>query len=87
MGVVFGLPQAVFGLLAVVCGISIIAWALYNSLVERRTEYSGGFLTFGLGPILALFGGLWLREAFAKTRSPERDGERPNNALERTRDR
>lgn len=71
LGVFFGLPQAFFGLLSVICGIAIIGWVLYNSLISRKHEYTGGFLTFGLGPALALFGVVWLRSAFTRQRASE----------------
>jgi hypothetical protein len=66
LGVIFGLPQALLGLLALVAGIAIVGWVLYNSFIARLPEYTGGFLTFGLGPVLALFGLFWLREAFIR---------------------
>jgi hypothetical protein len=86
LGVFFGLPQAAFGLIAVACGISIIAWVAYNSFVDWQPQYTGGFLTFGLGPALVLFGWYWLREAFVKSRADSVRDTGPNNALERTRD-
>ncbi len=50
LGILFGFPQAVFGILAMICGISIIGWVVYNAFVKRQPEYGGGFLTFGIGP-------------------------------------
>jgi protein-S-isoprenylcysteine O-methyltransferase Ste14 len=69
LGVIFGLPQALLGIFAIICGVSIVGWVLYNSFVKRQSEYSGGFLTFGIGPALAVFGWLWLREAFVRSRN------------------
>jgi hypothetical protein len=37
---------------------------LYNTLVERQPEYTGGLMTLGVGPALVLFGMTWLRSAF-----------------------
>lgn len=37
------------------CGLAIIGWVIYNSLIRRLPEYTGGFLTFGLGPIMVFF--------------------------------
>jgi hypothetical protein len=54
-----GLPQAIFGLISIIIGISIIVWVIYNSFWPPNPHYSGGFLTFGAGPSLVLFG-LWL---------------------------
>jgi ABC-type phosphate transport system permease subunit len=56
VGLLMGLPQAIFGLLSLVIGISIIAWVIYNSFWQRNPHYTGGFLTFGAGPALVLFG-------------------------------
>lgn len=64
LGVLMGIPQALFGLLCVLAGLSIIVWVLYNTFVERQPEYSGSLLSFGLGPVLCLFGMSWLVSAF-----------------------
>lgn len=84
--VIFGIPQALFGMLAFVSGISIIAWVLYNSLVERQAEYSGGFLTFGFAPVIAIVGWFWLREALAKARQSQEEAGGPDNPPQRTGD-
>jgi hypothetical protein len=80
LGVFFGVPQAMFGLCALLVGMGIIAWVLYNSFIERLPQYSGGFLTLGIGPILIFFGVACLRQAF--TRGTAKDeppaGERSN---------
>ena len=68
LGILFGFPQAVFGILAMICGISIIGWVVYNAFVKRQPEYGGGFLTFGIGPALVVFGWFWLRGAFVRSR-------------------
>jgi len=52
LGILFGVPQALFGLVCVAAGGSIIVWVIWNSFIEREPEYSGGFLTFGVGPML-----------------------------------
>ncbi len=66
LGALFGVPQAFFGLLALVSGVAIIAWVLYNSFVSRQPQYTGGFLTLGIGPALVLFGVYWIRDAFSR---------------------
>lgn len=66
LGILFGIPQAVFGLTCVVCGCAIIIWVLYNNLFARSPAYSGGFLTFGMGPVLVLFGAGWVVYAFKR---------------------
>jgi len=69
---VVGVPQVLFGLVSLVAGASIVVWVLYNSLWKEQPEYSGGFLSFGIGPVLALFGLGLIADAFRKTRP--RDG-------------
>lgn len=64
LGILFGVPQAVFGITSIAIGLSIVAWVLYNSLIEEQSQYSGGFLTFGVGPALVIFGFYWARAAF-----------------------
>ena len=66
LGAMFGIPQALLGLVCVAFGSAIVAWVLYNSFVERSTAYSGGFLTFGMGPALVLFGAGWIVYAFKR---------------------
>ena len=78
-----GIPQAFLGLVSLAAGVSMIAWVLYNSIWKRLPEYSGGFLTFGICPVLVLFGLGLILSAF-KTSSGEM---RPNTSLERTRGR
>jgi len=63
---VVGVPQVVFGLISLAAGASIVVWVLYNSLWKRLPEYSGGFLGFGVGPVLALFGFGLIADAFKK---------------------
>ncbi|WP_148282970.1 hypothetical protein [Pseudogulbenkiania sp. NH8B] len=68
VGIVFGLPQALFGSVAVLAGLTIVGWVLYNSLWARLPQYTGGFLTFGVGPALIIFGVAWMRDAFKRYR-------------------
>ncbi len=67
LGVVFGLPQAAFGIISICIGLALICWVLYNSFVERLPEYSGGFLTLGIGPLLISGGVGWLVYSFRGT--------------------
>jgi hypothetical protein len=65
---VFRVPLALFGLVCVVAGISLIGWVLYNVFVERKKEYSGpyfiiGLGSFGFGVPLVLYGWSTLRSA------------------------
>lgn len=64
LGILMGVPQALFGLLCAAIGLAMIVWVLYNTFVERQPEYTGGFLTLGIGPVLVLFGLGWLVSAF-----------------------
>ena len=64
LGVLMGVPQALFGLVCVVVGLAIVAWVIYNTFIERRPTYSGGLLTFGMGPAMVVFGALWIASAF-----------------------
>jgi hypothetical protein len=64
----FGVPQALFGLLSIAIGLSLIAWVVYNSLIEIQPQYTGGFLAFGFGPGMVLLGYILVRGAFATNR-------------------
>ena len=64
----FAVPQVALALVAIVCGATLFGWVLYNSFVKRLPEYSGGFLTFGIGPALISFGVIWLRQALSRHR-------------------
>jgi len=68
LGVIVGLPQALLGLVAFGIGAAIVVWVLYNTFVEREPQYSGRFLTFGIGPALMLAGVYWVRQAFKQDR-------------------
>ena len=70
LGFLFGLPQAMFGLISVLFGLAIIGWVLYNLLIERQEEFTGGFFTFGMGPAMVAFGIIWLRRAFKRDTKP-----------------
>ena len=73
IGVLMVIPQALFGLLCCATGLAIIIWVLYNTLVERQPQYTGGFLTLGIGPALVLFGCGWLLPAVRRG-SQSKDG-------------
>jgi len=62
------LPEAIFGLLTIAFGVAMILWVLYNSFIKRLPEYSGGFLTFGIGPTSIVVGVGLLLSAFRKGR-------------------
>lgn len=64
IGLLMGVPQALFGLLCSGIGLAIVGWVFYNTFVERQPQYTGGFLTLGIGPALILFGVGWVASAF-----------------------
>lgn len=63
-GCLLAVPKLVFALTAIVIGIGIALWVLYNLLIERQPEFRGG----SVGVIIALlaFGLLWLSRLFRK---------------------
>ena len=69
VGCIMGVPQALLGIVCVVCGAGIICWVLYNSFWDSQPSYTGGFLTFGIGPTLFLFGIGFVVDAFRKNSS------------------
>jgi hypothetical protein len=66
-GLLMGVPQALFGMLCLVSGISIVIWVLYNSLWGHDPSYTGGFLTFGIGPLLGVVGLGLVLDAFRRS--------------------
>lgn len=66
IGLLMGVPQASFGLLCAAIGLAIVIWVPYNSFVERQPEYTGGFMSLGIGPVLILFGAGWVVSAFRR---------------------
>ena len=63
---VFRVPLALFGVVCLVAGVTIIGWVLYNIFIERQEEYSGpsfvlGLGSFGVGVPLVLYGWFMLR--------------------------
>jgi hypothetical protein len=70
--VLFRVPLALFGLVCLVAGASIIGWVLYNVLIERQAEYTGpsfivGLGSFGISVPLLLYGWMTLRSAVRRT--------------------
>ncbi|MDR3158031.1 MAG: hypothetical protein LBU11_03265 [Zoogloeaceae bacterium] len=73
LGIIMGMPQALFGLVCVSIGLAIVVWVLYNTFVDRQPEYTGGFLAFGIGPLLILFGiGLPVSAFRSESNGPDR---------------
>ena len=67
VGVLMGVPQALFGIACIAIGLVLIGWILYNLFVERQPEFrmSGSLL---LPPLLVLFGAGWAGDAFRRRR-------------------
>jgi hypothetical protein len=61
-------PIALFGLISLAIGLALIGWVLYNVFVERMPSYrSDTWLpSFGIGPLLVLFGWRQLRRPFSR---------------------
>ena len=70
-GLLMGVPQALFGLVCAVAGIAIVCWVIYNSFWKRDPHYTGAFLTFGIGPALALSGVGLVFDAFKRSSLPK----------------
>lgn len=69
-GLLMGVPQALFGVVCAAAGVAIVCWVLYNSFWKRDPHYTGGFLTFGVGPVLALFGVGLVFDSFRRSSPP-----------------
>ena len=69
IGLLMGIPQALFGLVCALAGLSIVVWVLYNSFWHRDPNYTGGFMTMGIGPLMFLFGIGLVADAFKRTPS------------------
>lgn len=65
-GMLIGVLQALFGILCFLTGGAIIVWVLYNSFWQRAPSYRGGFLSFGIGPLMAITGLALVSDAFRK---------------------
>ncbi len=68
-GLLMGIPQALFGLLCSVAGLSIIGWVLYNTFWHKNPHYTGGFMTFGVSTSMFVFGIGLVADAFKRTPS------------------
>lgn len=75
----FRVPLALFGLVCLMAGITIIGWVLYNVFFERQRDYSGpqyvfGLGSFGVGVPLVLYGWFTL-QSVARRRAALRPAE------------
>lgn len=69
------IPIFLFGLVSSLAGVGVIAWCLYNVVIQRLAEYSGPksgielwMNGFGIGPVLASFGWYLLRLSLSHVR-------------------
>ena len=62
-GWILGIPQTLFAITAIGIGVAIVAWVLYNLLVERQPEFRGGSIGLVIG--LILFGAAGFRACSA----------------------
>lgn len=69
-GILFGVPQTIFGLLSIAIGVTLIGWILYNLLIEQQEEFSGSIFSIGSSLTFIIFGVLWLRRAFKRNTKP-----------------
>jgi len=62
--------KLIFALLALLMGISIILWVVYNEFIHRLPEYERPpFLgTFGIAPVMIAVGFYWARGALKEFR-------------------
>lgn len=72
LGMLFGVPQLLFGLIALAIGLAITGWVLFNVFIERQPEYTGGY-RLGVAPALIIAAWYWIRAAFSKAEMPEDD--------------
>lgn len=58
------LTKGVLGLLAIIIGVSILGWVLYNEFVERSPGYEKAPLAgpLGVGPPMVGVGVYWVRQ-------------------------
>jgi NADH:ubiquinone oxidoreductase subunit K len=64
--ILMSVPMALFALTITLVGLSIAAWVIYNTFVERLPQYTGGFLTFGIAAVMTLVGLGWLVSLFRR---------------------
>lgn len=70
MRIVKAVVKLVFGLVALLMGISIVLWVVYNEYIQRLPEYERPpFLgTFGIAPVMIAAGFYWAADAWKELR-------------------
>jgi hypothetical protein len=69
-----------FGALALLFGLAIIGWVIYNEFIHKLPEFKRPPLVgyFGMGPVMSYFGWLWLRKAFKRNSNTAEQGAAAN---------
>lgn len=67
LGLALGVPQVLFGLLCAAIGLILVAWILYNLLIETLPQFRIPSLpALAVGPMMILVGLGWARTAFRR---------------------
>jgi hypothetical protein len=69
IGLFMGVPQALFGVFCAAAGVAIVGWVVYNAFWHRDPRHLGGLITFGLPPLLVMFGAGLTIDAFKRSSS------------------
>lgn len=69
------LPQAIFGLIAISIGVSIVLWVLYNTFVVTLPQYTGGLLAIIIVSAVATYGLSLLLSHLARNKETEKTPE------------
>ncbi len=56
--------RMVLGVVAIFLGLAIGGWVIYNLAIERHPDFRGGFLNFGIAPVMVACGVFWVRTAY-----------------------
>ncbi|WQI20413.1 hypothetical protein U2S91_20085 [Stenotrophomonas maltophilia] len=76
LGLAMGIPQVLFGLLCAGIGLILVAWILYNLLVQTLPQFRIPSLpAFAVGPMMIVAGLGWARTAFRRASLEQDDPE------------
>ncbi|PZS69828.1 hypothetical protein [Stenotrophomonas maltophilia] len=76
LGLAMGVPQVLFGLLCAGIGLLLVAWILYNLLIEHQSQFRIPSLpAFAVGPMMIVVGLSWARTAFRRAALEQDDPE------------
>lgn len=71
MGLLMGVPQALFGVACAVIGLSIIGWVLYNLFWKLDPDYIGVVPELTTSSLLTLYGIGYIFDAFKRQASQD----------------